>query len=152
MRKQSIVQSRVRNLNNRRSWFALITFCVTPALAFALGSAILFAGAAVAFAGSDGAKPVATQGADNPRERVFAGLLTDDHCGARHDMDSGMNPTECTKMCVRNGSRYVLVEGNKRYALTGNEGHLDALAGQRVKIAGTLNGNTIKVDSTSSVQ
>jgi len=55
-------------------------------------------------------------------------------------------------MCVRNGSRYVLVEGNKRYALTGNEGHLDALAGQRVKIAGTLNGNTIKVDSTSSVQ
>jgi len=139
-------------MNNRRSWFALITFCVTPALAFALGSAILFAGAAVAFAGSDAAKPVATQGADNPKERVFAGLLTDNHCGARHDMDSDMNPTECTKMCVRNGSRYVLVEGNKRYALTGNESHLDALAGQRVNIAGTLNGNTIKVDSTSSVQ
>ena len=141
-------------MNNRRAWFGLIAFCVTPALLFALGAAVLFMGAAFAFAGSDAAKPVAaaTHQADNPRERVFAGLLTDDHCGARHDMDSDMNPTECTKMCVRNGSRYVLVEGNKRYALAGNESQLDALAGQRVNVAGTLNGNTIKVESTSSVQ
>lgn len=139
-------------MNNRRVWFGLIAFCVTPALTFALSAAVLFMGAAVAFAGPDAVKPVATQGADNARERVFAGLLTDDHCGARHDMDSDMNPTECTKMCVRNGSRYVLVEGNKRYALAGNESQLDALAGQRVNVAGTLNGNTIKVDSASSVQ
>jgi len=139
-------------VKNRRAWFGFIASCVTPALAFALGAAVLFMGAAVAFAGSDAAKPVATQGAANARERVFAGLLTDDHCGARHDMDSDMNPTECTKMCVRNGSRYVLVEGNKRYALAGNESQLDALAGQRVNVAGTMNGNTIKVDSATSVQ
>jgi hypothetical protein len=119
-----------------------------------LGSAVLFTGAAAAFAVSDSGKPVAaaTQEADNPRGRVFAGLITDDHCGARHDMDSGMNPTECTKMCVRNGSRYVLVEGNKKYALAGSESQLGALAGQRVNIAGTLDGNTIKVVSTSSRQ
>ncbi len=141
-------------MNKNRPWLPLITYCVTPALVVALGSAVLFTGAAVAFAVSDGAKPVsaATQEADNPRERVFAGLITDDHCRARHDMDSGMNPTECTKMCVRNGSRYVLVEGNKRYALAGSESQLGALAGQRANIAGTLDGNTIKVTSTSSGQ
>jgi hypothetical protein len=52
-------------------------------------------------------------------------------------------------MCVRNGSRYVLVEGDKRYALAGSESKLDGLAGQRAKISGTLAGNTIQVDSTS---
>jgi hypothetical protein len=138
-------------LNEDRSWLALVTLCVTPALLVALGAALLFTGAAVAFAVSNNAEPVAAaaQEADKPRERLFVGLITDDHCGARHEMDSGMNPTECTKMCVRNGSGYVLVEGNKRYALAGSESQLNGLAGQRANIAGTLDGNTIKVRSTS---
>jgi len=135
-------------VNNRRSWLRLVAFCVTPALVIALGLAILFAGAAVAFALSGGEKP----GPAATQETVFAGLITDAHCGARHDMDSGMNPTQCTKMCVRNGSKYVLVHGVKRYALEGNESQLDGLAGQRANIAGTLDGNTIKVDSTSPGQ
>jgi hypothetical protein len=63
-----------------------------------------------------------------------------------------MNPAECTKMCVRAGSKYVLVVGSKRYALAGSESQLDGLAGQRANIAGTLDGNTIKVSSTSSGQ
>ena len=62
-------------------------------------------------------------------------------------MDSGKSPMECTKMCVRNGSKYVLVEGDKKYALAGNESELDGLADQRVKIVGSLDGNTIKVTS-----
>ena len=140
-------------MNKNRSWLALITWCVTPALAVALGAAVLFAGAAVAFAGSNGAKPsvAATQSAESPRERVFAGLITDDHCGARHDMDSGMNSTDCAKMCVRNGSKYVLVQGNRKYALAGSVSQLESLAGQRANVAGTLTGNTIKVSSTSSI-
>jgi len=141
-------------LNKHRSWLALITLCVTPALVVALGLAILFAGAAVAFAASNNARPAATaaQETDKARERVFAGLITDEHCGARHDMDSGMNPTECTKMCVRTGSKFVLVVGEKRYALVGGENQFDDLAGQRANVAGILDGNTIKVSSVSSVQ
>ncbi|HXM62857.1 MAG TPA: hypothetical protein VN950_18490 [Terriglobales bacterium] len=134
-----------------KSWFTFITFCATPALAVALGSAVLFAGAAVAFAAPGGAKPAATQESNKAR-RAFAGLITDDRCGARHDMDSGKSTTECTKMCVRNGSKYVLVEGDKKYDLAGSESELDGLAGQRVKIIGSLDGNTIKVDSISSGQ
>jgi hypothetical protein len=140
------------NVNNSRSWLGLITFCITPALVVALCLAVLFAGVAVAFAVSDSGKPVTPATQTSPRTRVFAGLITDDHCGARHHMDSGMNPAECTKMCVRNGSKYVLVQGDKRYALAGNEGELDGFAGQRTNIAGTLEGNTIKVDSTSPGQ
>jgi len=67
-------------------------------------------------------------------------------------MDSGMNPTDCAKTCVRNGSKYILVQGNRKYALAGSVSQLESLAGQRVRIAGTLNGNTIKVSSTSSIQ
>jgi hypothetical protein len=67
-------------------------------------------------------------------------------------MDSGKSPLECTKMCVRNGSKYVLVEGDKKYELAGNESELDGLAGQRVKIVGSLDGNTIKVASINSGQ
>jgi len=139
-------------VNRSRSWFGLIKLCATPALGVALGCAILFTSAVVAFAVAGGGEPVeaAAPETHEPGERMFAGLVTDDHCGARHDMDSGMSPTECTKMCVRNGSRYVLVEGDKRYALAGTESKLDGLAGQRAKISGTLAGNTIKVDSTSS--
>jgi len=136
-------------VNDHRSWFALIRCCVTPALVVALGSAILFTGAAVAVAGGSRPANPSTQEGDNPKETVFAGLITDDHCAARHDMDSGKNPTECTKMCVRNGSRYILVVGDKRYALAGNESKLDELAGQRASVAGTLVGNTIKLGSTS---
>jgi len=140
-------------VNKPRSWFALVRCCATPALVVALGCAILFTSAVVAFAVANG-DPVeaATQKADHPRERVFAGLITDDHCGARHHMDSGMNPAECTKMCVRNGSKYVLVEGDKIYALAGSESELDGLAGQRATVAGVLDGNTIKVRSTNSGQ
>jgi hypothetical protein len=46
----------------------------------------------------------------------------------------------------------VLVEGDKKYELVGNESELDGQAGQRVKIIGSLDGNTIKVTSINSGQ
>jgi hypothetical protein len=137
-------------LNTRPSCFTLITLCTTRALLVALSSAVLFTSAAVAFAAADGGKPTTNQ--ESSKARVFTGLVTDDRCGGRHDMDSGKSTMECTKMCVRNGSKYVLVEGDKKYELAGNESALDAQAGQRVKIIGSLDGNTIKVTSINSGQ
>jgi hypothetical protein len=64
-------------------------------------------------------------------------------------MDSGKSTMECTQMCVRNGSKYVLVEGDKKYNLAGSESDFDGMAGQRVKVVGSLDGNTIKVGSIS---
>jgi hypothetical protein len=137
-------------LIERRSLFSIVRFCATPALAVALGCAILFASAVLGIA-IVGGEPVMA-GTVTRGERSFAGLITDDHCGARHEMDSGMNPSECTRMCVRNGSKYILIRGDKRYVLAGSESKLDELAGQRANIAGTLTGNTIKVGSVISMQ
>jgi hypothetical protein len=139
-------------LNTRPCCFTLITLCTTRALLVALSSAVLFTSAAVAFAAADGGKPTTNQESSKAKARVFTGLVTDDRCGGRHDMDSGKSTMECTKMCVRNGSKYVLVEGDKKYELAGNESALDAQAGQRVKIVGSLEGNTIKVTSINSGQ
>jgi hypothetical protein len=141
-------------VNRTRSWFGLVTCCATPALVVGLSCALLFVSAAVAFAAADGGKAVevATRETDNPGGRAFAGLITDDHCGARHEMESGMSPAECTKMCVRNGSKYVLVKGSRTYALAGDESKLERLAGQRATIVGALTGHTIKVVSTTSPQ
>jgi hypothetical protein len=138
-------------LTERRPLFSIVRFCATPALAVALGCAILFTGAALVFAIAGG-EPVLAGTRVTRGERTFTGLVTDDHCGARHEMDSGMNPSECTRMCVRNGSKYILIQGDKRYVLAGNESKLDELAGQRANIAGTLAGNTIKVGSVMSIQ
>jgi hypothetical protein len=139
-------------LDTRPSWITLIALCTTRALVVALSSAVLFTSTAVAFAAADGGTPAANRESSKAKARVFAGLVTDDRCGGRHDMDSGKSPLECTKMCVRNGSKYVLVEGDKKYELAGNESELDGLAGQRVKIVGSLDGNTIKVASINSGQ
>ena len=139
-------------MNTRPSRFTLITLCTMPALVVALSLAVLFTGAAGAFAAADGGKPTTNQESSKVKGRVFAGLVTDDRCGGRHDMDSGKSPMECTRMCVRNGAKYVLVEGDKKYELAGNESELDGQAGQRVKIVGSLDGNTIKVTSINSGQ
>jgi hypothetical protein len=136
----------------RSSWFKLITLCTTQTLVVALSLAVLFTGAAGAFAAADGGKPTTNQESSKVKGRVFAGLVTDDRCGGRHDMDSGKSPMECTRMCVRNGAKYVLVEGDKKYELAGNESELDGQAGQRVKIIGSLDGNTIRVTSINSGQ
>jgi hypothetical protein len=52
-------------------------------------------------------------------------------------------------MCVRNGSKYVLINGDQKNILEGDEIALDHLAGQRATVTGTLNGDTIKVSSVA---
>jgi len=140
----------------RRSWLALLTFCTTSTLVIALGLAVLFAGVAAAFAVADASRPdaeaanAATQAPTSADSKVFVGLITDDRCGARHPMDSGKSPTECTRMCVRSGARYALVDGDKKYVLDGSGTGLDKVAGQRASVAGTLVGDTIRVNSITT--
>jgi hypothetical protein len=130
------------------SWFGLITFCGLLTLAASLGLATVFAGGAAAFAAA-GAEPV--QQTNGAAEQSFSGMITDSQCGARHEQSSGKRPADCARMCVRNGSKYMLVNGDQKNILEGNEAALDHLAGQRVTVTGTLNGNTIKVSSVAGM-
>ncbi len=82
--------------------------------------------------------------------RVFSGMITDSRCGARHRMNSGKTSAECARACARDGSIYVLVDGEVVRALEGDPYLLGRLAGERVEIVGMLEGNTIKVESVAS--
>ena len=100
---------------------------VAAALTFAL------AGAVIAFA----------------QQQSFNGVVTDSMCGTTH-MAKDKTPAECTRMCVKDGMKYALAADKKLYTLEGHESELSKLAGERVTITGTVNGNTIAVQSVSA--
>ena len=134
---------------NRSGW-ALLAFCTTTALVAALGLAILFASATVAFALAQKVHSGnLTQVSDE--QKTFSGVVTDSHCGARHQ-DATKSPAECAQMCARNGSQYVLVDGDKSYALNGDMQQIAKLAGQRVSVEGSIVGDTLHVASIRAQQ
>ena len=142
----------------QRSWMSLVSFCAVTGLLVALGSAIALAGASLAFAvaqpapGADANAIPMTSAAQTKIDdrgaasgQTFAGMITDSRCGARHRMNSGKTSAECARSCVRHGAHYVLVDGERVYALEGYPDQLEKLAGERANIVGMLEGNTIKV-------
>lgn len=148
-------------VKSNRSWFQLIAFSATVALLVAISLAIFFAGATFAFALARTVEPPVANLADqasaavtnqlpatdsNPAQ-TFNGVITDDHCGPRHDMGSDKSPSECAKSCVRNGASFALVDGDKSYTLQGDTTELAKYSGIRVNLNGALEGDTIKVAS-----
>jgi hypothetical protein len=133
-------------LSRKGSWFSLLSFCFTGVLVAALAFAILVATAtlALAFGQSDD-----SGSRDSSTTKAFAGVITDSYCGAKHSTAAGMSPAECTRACVRQGARYMLVNGERVYILAGTENNFDKLAGQRARIQGTLDGETIQVSSAA---
>lgn len=149
-----------------RSSFELITYCTVAALAAALAFAVVFASATLAFGiaqtnSVDDPQPKSGPGAflvDAPNEvaqdsgsQTFSGVITDEHCGARHQPESDKGPAECVKMCVDKGSHYALVNGDKVFLLENGTGELGKLAGQRVNVVGSQEGDTIRVVAVSPI-
>ncbi len=80
---------------------------------------------------------------------AFYGVVSDSMCGAKHSRDSKAAET-CVAKCVQGGSKYVLVSRGKVYQLDPQDKFSD-YAGKRVKVEGTLNGDTITAESVSAV-
>jgi hypothetical protein len=141
----------------KRSVMRLVGFCVLAVLSTALAFAIIVASAAVAQASHrDLEEPERNHAiaqnelAPNPlTPATFNGMITDSYCGARHMRRSQQNSAECARACVRRGATYVLVDGNRRYQLTGENDGLERLAGQRATVTGTRQGGTIVVNSVA---
>jgi hypothetical protein len=83
---------------------------------------------------------------DSGKQGSWSGVVTNDMCGAK---DASAAKAECTKTCVKeHGAKYALYNpaDKKLYVLDpadkiqGHEGH-------NVTIKGTLDGNTIHVDT-----
>lgn len=88
-----------------------------------------------------------------PKSQTYTGQVSDAMCGAKHAMGS---PAECTRACVKQGSKYALVVGDKVYTLETDDkaalSSLDKLAGEQAKVTGTADGDTIKVTSVSAAK
>lgn len=130
-------------------WWAEILLLIC---ALACGTALLLA------ARSDSATPAPA----NPKQtesaqasaaaiETFSGIVTDTRCGAKHSAKVGLSAADCTRACVHAGEHFALVDGEKAYTLTGDAVALKRLAGDRVKVTGTLNGNTIAVVSVAEL-
>ncbi len=91
------------------------------------------------------------QAADKPQ--TLTGKVSDAMCGAKH-----MNgtPADCTRACVKQGSKYALVVGDKVYTLETSDkaalDNLDKLAGENAKVTGALTGDTIQVSAVNAAQ
>ena len=83
---------------------------------------------------------------------TYEGIVTDTRCGAKHSAKVGLSAADCTRFCVHNGARFALVDGEKTYVLNGTSALLKRMAGERVTIAGKLNGNTIELVSVAEAK
>ena len=130
-----------------RPWISTIALVGAIGCALALLTATqgARAGAAVGVSGSgqSGPSPAIPQ-------QTYEGMITDTHCGAKHSAAIGATATDCTIRCVRAGEQFVLVDSETIYLLDGDLGALKRVAGQRVRIVGTLNGKTISVTAVAT--
>ncbi len=132
-----------------RFWIETLALTSAIACALALLLAILAAaGGAVAREPGPGHQ---AQPAPDVQLQSYEGIITDTHCGAKHSAAVGMAAADCTRVCVHSGERFALVDGDKAYTLEGEPAVLKRVAGQRVKVTGTRNGNTIAVASVAAV-
>ena len=83
--------------------------------------------------------------------QTITGTVTDSMCGAQH-MTKDVTPAQCTRTCVKQGSDYALASGGKVYTLNGDKSQFDKLAGQTVKVKGTVSGNSLSVTSIETAK
>jgi hypothetical protein len=86
------------------------------------------------------------------KSQTLTGEVSDAMCGAKHQMPG--NPAECTRACIKHGSKYALVVGDKVYTLeTTDKAALDKLndlAGAKAKVTGDVDGTTVAVKSVAA--
>jgi hypothetical protein len=86
------------------------------------------------------------------KSQTLTGEVSDAMCGAKHPMP-GMAAV-CTRGCMKHGSKYALVVGDKVYTLeTSDQAALDKLndlAGAKAKVTGEVDGTTIAVKSVAA--
>jgi hypothetical protein len=123
------------------------------AIAFALALLIATLGTAAGAVGGESEYGQAESPAPPPHviAQNYEGMITDTHCGAKHDVGINKAASDCVRVCVHSGNAFALVSGEKIYILTGNNVMLKSMAGMRARISGALNGNTITVSSAAAL-
>jgi hypothetical protein len=86
------------------------------------------------------------------KSQTFTGEVSDAMCGAKHMMAGN---AACTRACVKKGTNYSLLVGDKVYTLHTEDkaalGELDKLAGEKAKITGVAD-ETIEVSQVAAAK
>ncbi|MGH9728328.1 MAG: DUF5818 domain-containing protein [Candidatus Acidiferrales bacterium] len=86
----------------------------------------------------------------SPKQQTFTGAISDSMCGASHMMEGSAK--DCTLKCVKDGSKFVLVDSSGKVFQLSDQKTPRAFAGANVKVTGTLNGDTIEVKSITAAK
>jgi len=80
------------------------------------------------------------------KTQTFTGEIGDSMCGLKHTM--GDSAKDCTEECVKGGAKYILADTahSKVYQLS-DQNAAKKYPGEKVKVTGTLKGDTIEVTS-----
>jgi hypothetical protein len=86
------------------------------------------------------------------KSQTLTGEVSDAMCGAKHEMPG--KAADCTRGCVKHGSKYALIVGDQVYTLeTSDKTALDKLndlAGAKAKVTGDVDGTTVTVKSVAA--
>ena len=83
--------------------------------------------------------------------KSLSGTVSDSMCGKTHMMKSE-SAAQCTRECVKSGSDYALVVGDKVYTLRGGKTAIDKFAGANVIVKGKLIGSAVTMESIKAAQ
>jgi hypothetical protein len=86
------------------------------------------------------------------KSQTLTGEVSDAMCGAKHQMPG--KAADCTRACIKHGSKYALVVGDTVYTLETSDkaalAMLNDLAGAKAKVTGDVDGTTIAVKSVAA--
>ncbi len=81
--------------------------------------------------------------------KAVVGTVSDSGCGVKHATASA-DAEACVEKCVAGGASYVLVSKGKVYKLDAQD-KFKGMGGKRVKVTGTVSGDSITVESVEAV-
>ncbi len=84
-------------------------------------------------------------------QQSFTGIVSDNICGKQH-MAKDKSAAQCTRECVKSGSDYALVVGDKVYTLKDDKAQIDKFAGEKATVTGSAKGETINFSSIAAAK
>lgn len=78
--------------------------------------------------------------------QTLSGVVSDSMCVKKHMMP-GKSDAECIRECVKSGSAYVLVVGNKSDTLKGKAAAIAPFASKHATVQGSVGNSTIAVEA-----
>jgi hypothetical protein len=85
----------------------------------------------------------------NDPAKTFVGSIGDSMCGAKHMMP-GESDKDCTLGCVKEGAKYILIDPSGKIYQLNDQKTPQQFAGAKVKVTGTVSGDTISVASIAA--